>query len=448
MSGKSHPKRVDAEVGMRSVRVAGLILLAASVVGAQDGDLDSTFGDGGVGNVSTILYEDPRAVAVDTHGRVYAAFAEYNSGQTIYLAVVARLTAAGELDTTFDVDGLSTLALDVGGYDHATPNGLVVQPDGRIVVAGFASATGSPDQAALLYRLMPDGALDPSFHGDGILLRAAAGEDHHFIHPALNAAGEIVVSGYRWPAGEDRRTTVLRYSTTGALLQPFEWDVFPTGGEYPWSLVLEPTGRWVVAVSAGGDSETRVLRVAGGAPDPTFDGDGIAVFPGPEEPGRVRVARTEDGHYVVGSGYGATTTLHWLLPNGQEDPTACTVVPFCDYALAGFSDLAAQSDGRVVVLGTNNSGSDLRAARLLPGGAIDTAFGVAGTRTWDCRPGAEASDDYGVALALSGGRAVAVAGRDDGASVDSVCVTRLTALLIFGSGFEGGDTWAWSATAP
>ena len=188
-----------------------------------------------------------------------------------------------------------------------------------------------------------------------------------------------------------------------------------------------------------------MARVANGAPDPTFDGDGMVILPGPEEPGRVRVARTEDGRYVVGSGYGSTTTLAWLLANGQEDPAACTVVPFCDYALASFSDLVVQSDGKAVMLGSNNAGSDLRAARLLPGGEIDTTFGTAGSRTWDCRPGGPTSEDFGVDLVLSGGRAVAIGGRSDGVGLDSICVTRLTSELIFRSGFEGGDSWTWSS---
>ena len=172
--------------GHESSALAALLALVPSLVVAQDGDLDPTFGVGGVGNVSTILYDNARAVTVDSHGRVYVAFVQYNSGQTIYISVVARLTAAGQLDTSFDVDGLSTLVLDVGGYDKATPNGLVVQPDGRIVVAGFASSPTSPDRPRCSTVSCPTARSTPASTATESCCASRRGRTMHFIEPVLN----------------------------------------------------------------------------------------------------------------------------------------------------------------------------------------------------------------------------------------------------------------------
>ena len=56
---------------------------------------------------------------------------------------IARYNAGGSLDTTFDGDGIHTLA--IGAADDAV-NDVAVQADGKIVVAGH-SDTGSDNDS-------------------------------------------------------------------------------------------------------------------------------------------------------------------------------------------------------------------------------------------------------------------------------------------------------------
>src|SRR5688572_3086917 len=71
-----------------------------------------------------------------------------------------RLVPAGGLDPVFDGNGTATL--DFGATD--TARAVVVQPDGKVVVAGSLDSGSSNFAVA---RFNPDGTPDLTFSGDG-----------------------------------------------------------------------------------------------------------------------------------------------------------------------------------------------------------------------------------------------------------------------------------------
>src|SRR5437868_2751992 len=73
-------------------------------------------------------------------------------------ALEDRLAPAGALDLTFGADGKLTLPLSAGNDGVSA---VVVQPDGKVVLAGF-SDSGSKINFALV-RCNADGTLDTSF---------------------------------------------------------------------------------------------------------------------------------------------------------------------------------------------------------------------------------------------------------------------------------------------
>jgi uncharacterized delta-60 repeat protein len=83
---------------------------------------------------------------------------------------VWKRNADGTPDTTFNGEG-SRAAIPIWGYRESA-EGLAVQPDGKIVVAGLAwdpiCGYLCEDRTAIV-RLNPDGTLDRSFNGDGII---------------------------------------------------------------------------------------------------------------------------------------------------------------------------------------------------------------------------------------------------------------------------------------
>lgn len=432
---------------MKPTTWTAFLLLVPALAAAADGDLDPTFGAQGVALATTALGDGPRALAVDAAGRIVAV-GDAVSGPEASVFLVARFTPEGELDPSFDGDGLRAVGFSYGGVtnDHATS--VAIQPDGKIVVAGYATAAGGASTAGALVRLMPNGALDATFDGDGIAVLAVAGQNHSFHRVVVKPEGTLVVAGHYDDTVNDSQVSLLGYSALGAPTGFFTFDLFPALPDRVGGFLLEPDGRPVVAAYAFSSSEVVVTRrLTNGTPDTTFGGDGLGHYAQAAAVTGVDLDRLEDGRYVMGVDLDGSTTLDWLLPNGAADPAACTVLPFC--ILLGFDlvDLAAQSDGKVIGIGDDDATGDPRVFRLLEAGNLDASFGAAGAREFDCTPGGGTSTDVGRAVVLDGGRAAALAWRSGDATSDAFCLARLVSNLIFASGVEGGDLWGWSASA-
>lgn len=432
---------------MKAPISSAFLLLVPALAAGADGDLDPTFGLQGVALATTALGDGPRALAVDSAGRIVAV-GDAVSGPEASVFLVARFTPEGELDPAFDGDGLRAVGFAYGGVtnDHATS--VAIQPDGKIVVAGYATAAGGASTAGALVRLMPNGALDSTFDGDGIAVLAVAGQNHAFHRVRVKPAGTLVVAGHFDDTVNDSQVELVGYSALGAPTGFFTFDLFPALADRVGAFLLEPDGRPVVAAFASTSSEVVVTRrLIDGTPDSTFGGDGLGHYAQPAAVTGVDLDRVEDGRYVLGVDFAGSAGFDWLLPNGAVDPAACTVLPFC--VLFGFDlvGLAARSDGRVIGIGDDEATGDPRVFRLLEAGNLDAAFGAAGSREFDCTPGGGTSTDTGRAVVLDGGRAAALAWRSGDATADAFCLARLESELIFASGVEGGDLWGWSASA-
>ena len=101
-------------------------------------------------------------------------------------------TADGTLDATFSGDGLRNSGF--GGGDDERAQAVVIQTDGKIVVAGFSNARGDHDFAVARYNA--DGSLDTSFGYDGTLLAwFASGKEDRAYDLALQTDGKMVLVG-------------------------------------------------------------------------------------------------------------------------------------------------------------------------------------------------------------------------------------------------------------
>ena len=74
---------------------------------------------------------------------------------------------AGSFDTSFSFDGRQTI--DISGR-HDFADDILVQPDGKVVVAGSTSNPNAPapDSDYWIARYTTAGVLDTSFSGDGV----------------------------------------------------------------------------------------------------------------------------------------------------------------------------------------------------------------------------------------------------------------------------------------
>jgi len=264
-----------------------------------DGSLDTTFSEDG--KLTTAFGSDhdiARAMALQADGKIMVAGYAYNGSNNDF--ALARYNPDGSLDTTFSDDGL--LITDFGSSDRA--HALALQADGKIVAAGYAWNGSNYDFA--LARYNPDGSLDTTFSEDGKLTTAFASgnEDAHAV--ALQPDGKIVAAGYAYNGITDD-FALARYNPDGSLDTTFSGDgllttAFASGNEDAHAVALQPDGK-IVAAGYGGNSDFALARYnPDGSLDTTFSGDGLLTTAIGISSNANAVALQADGKIVV-AGY-------------------------------------------------------------------------------------------------------------------------------------------------
>jgi uncharacterized delta-60 repeat protein len=152
-----------------------------------DGSLDETFGTGGKTIVRFGRDAGAHALAVQPDNKVIIG-GFINNGSS-GPGVVARLTARGTLDPSFGAGG--TVEMDFGGRNFGSA--LLFQPDGRVVVAGFDDFP--PYYDFVIGRFEPDGNVDRSFNSNTTIL-TEFGANSWINTAALQPDGKIVAAGY------------------------------------------------------------------------------------------------------------------------------------------------------------------------------------------------------------------------------------------------------------
>lgn len=177
----------------------------------SNGSLDSTFGTGGK---VTILKGIGFAydITILSDGKIIAAGYILNDYDNSNF-VVARFNSNGSLDNAFGVNGLAET--DLGGFDVAFA--IALQSDGKIIVAGERNTDILAGDIALV-RYNPTGSLDTTFSSDGIVtthlgtnLYSAA------LDIVIQPDGKIVTAGYFYKPTLDTGAVVVRYTKYGNL---------------------------------------------------------------------------------------------------------------------------------------------------------------------------------------------------------------------------------------
>jgi uncharacterized delta-60 repeat protein len=158
-----------------------------------DGSLDETFG-GGDGRVSTFLPERELgralAVIVQPDGRILVGGRSFGEGDYARF-LVARYLPGGTLDGSFSGDGV--VEHFVQPY-YCTIHSLALQPDGKIVAAGWTDREGAGNALAIT-RYRPGGALDKSFSGNGMTYFAYGDGVSATAYAVTVRGGRIVAAG-------------------------------------------------------------------------------------------------------------------------------------------------------------------------------------------------------------------------------------------------------------
>jgi len=172
-----------------------------------DGDLDTTFSsDGkvtlsfGAGNGSSF-----QKILLQPNGKIIAIGEAYNTSSFDFAA--ARFNSNGSIDPTFGDNGKTTI--NFNGYNDFGRN-AVLQPDGKILIAGAAKNNNGNSSIALL-RLNGDGTLDNTFGTGGKTTLTISGVADDYAESVVQLTnGKILVGGYS--AGD---FLVMRYNNNG-----------------------------------------------------------------------------------------------------------------------------------------------------------------------------------------------------------------------------------------
>ncbi|MBL8310198.1 MAG: hypothetical protein JNL19_07240 [Burkholderiales bacterium] len=374
-----------------------------------------------------------RAIALQPDGKVVVAGYCHNGSDDDFC--VARYSASGELDTSFG--GAGTVITPIGtSNDYAYA--VTVQPDGKIIVAGHCWGGASYDFC--LARYSANGQLDTNFNGTGkVITPIGTGGDRAYAL-ALQPDGKIVVAGY-CRIGSTYDFCLARYSASGGLDTSFNGSgivttAISTGDDYARALVLQPDGKIVVAGNCWLVGPVYGLCLArysaSGALDPTFDADGTvitSIATGVDFAAAAAVALQPDGKIIVASACWVSTIRDFCLArygaNGALDTSfdgdgrAVTAIGASDDSATA---LALQPDGKIVAAGLchNGSNNDFCLARYSANGALDASFNSTGKVITAIGPGgAEAA-----AVALQPDGKIVVAGYCSNGSNNDFCVTR------------------------
>src|SRR5262245_26622945 len=191
-----HSKLCRLATHCRAIAATGIILTlfgSAQMVQATDGDLDPTFGTGGTLMTDISRSTDlANAVAVQSDGKLVVVGQTYkNNDYSTEDFVVTRYNTDGTLDTTFGRGG--KVRTDFPGL-AAVPSSVVIQADGKIVVAGGAFPLFTFLGNFEIVRYNPNGSLDRSF-GSGGIVTTVFPQGSYAFDVALQPDGKIIAAG-------------------------------------------------------------------------------------------------------------------------------------------------------------------------------------------------------------------------------------------------------------
>lgn len=356
-------------------------------------------------------------VAIQADGKIVVGGYAQRDGTGNFDFAVVRLNTDGSLDTSFSSDGKAVIAFDYGGGGDDRATGIAIQSDGKIVLVGYTQKAALGDNDIALARLKTDGSLDTSFTGDGrkfIGFNNNGTGDDRGAAITIQPDGAIVVVGYAQASGTGNDDfAIARVKSNGSLDKSFSSDgkktiafnLGGTGNDRATSVALQSDGMIVIAGSASstqGDGDFAVARIKkNGSMDKTFSGDGKKTVPfnlgASLEDQATGVAIQSDGTIVLSGLAQVSATGDFdfaaarLTSVGELDTSFSTDGKKSIAFNMGGSDndvangIVLQPDGKIVLFGHALRGdpanTDFAVARLDTDGQLDTSFGTSGLKT-------------------------------------------------------------------
>ncbi len=155
------------------------------------GQLDFTFGSAGYVTIPYLIAnpqaQELNAIGLQNDGQLLVHVMEYNANQL--LSRVARITASGTLDATFNNNAqIATASLTTQIFYG---DKLIQQTDGKIILGGGNVDLNTEDTQKAFFRLNGDGTADNTFGTSGLLALGTFNNDMVY-DVKLQSTGKII----------------------------------------------------------------------------------------------------------------------------------------------------------------------------------------------------------------------------------------------------------------
>ncbi len=317
----------NAYIASTAIQTDGKIITGGSVVIGQDafalarynenGELDNTFGTNGIviktiGSSSDYI----SSIVIQSDEKIVAIGTTYNG--TDYDFAVARFNQDGSLDKTFGVNGIVTT--QIGTIDNEA-NAGGIQNDGKILAAGYSDSAGT--SVFTIARYNTNGDLDNTFGINGIVTTSVGIGSSLINSLAIQNDGSIVVTGYSVDSSGTRVNFALaRYNSNGGLDNSFGnngivYTTIRSNYDYPNAVKIQNDGKIVAAgysLDSIGTQDFAIVRYnQNGSLDTSFDNDGIVIISNSISNDEANsIAFQNDGKILVG-GFRLTTLAEFFL---------------------------------------------------------------------------------------------------------------------------------------
>ena len=450
------------------IALGAAALLSSSPLLAADGDLDANFDADGIASVqvSAGFNDSTQDVLTLLDGSVILAGSMQWSATDHDFAVV-KLTPYGSLDSSFGSGGQVTVAFDLGGTIADYGMAIARQPDGKLVVAGYAEKDSNGNFDLAVTRMHDNGTPDTSFGSGGKVTVAVdlGGSNFDIANDVLvQPDGKIVLVGWAERAGNDQDFVAVRLLSNGALDNTFgvagkavvHFDLGGINRDTAEAAVLQSDGKIVMVGSvelSNYDFDFAAARLdtdglldtsfgSGGRVNIGFDRGGadqdFAEAVAIDNQGRLVLAGRSEGPQHVDHDFAVAR----LLSTGSLDTSfssdgKVTVGIDVGMGLDQAFGVAMAPSNKIIVAGTAWIGglnSDLAAVRLNDNGTVDTGFGSNGrSRVAFDIAGSDFGDEQrALAIGIDGG--IIMAG-----PVDTIQDLRLTGV----AKLQGESWFSW-----
>ena len=316
--------------------------------------------------------------------------------QTILILLVTNFlySQAGNLDTSFGDEGKT-----ITGFEQfsAEANSIIVQSNGKIVLAGTGISDSDEDIIAVRY--LSNGQIDTDFADDGKFSVSISNFRDRCYDIEVDSLDNIFFTGYAFNENFESKGFVIKVNSNGEIDSTFGQNGIWLSQEIDTredfrEILIQQDGKILItgeSVIFGQPTNCTVIRLnPNGTLDTDFGQNGIAKIEVPDSY-NPQFAKLNSNEEIITGGFLLDNSTNIILckfnQEGESDMSFGTNgVAIDNSALDEFArDIAIQENDKILVaIGiTTASGRDFGLVRFNIDGSLDNNFGINGRITTD-----------------------------------------------------------------